>query len=139
MNYLVLDTRVFALSVLTDENGVHVIVCSLVALNGNARTNVGEQVEGAAEGKVEGDMALADYMIISVTNAVQDGELNKLGVAKGPNIQFSVLRYSIIQGKLTLESNGILADRSNSIIRDDRLAILKDRCNANLLPSDRNL
>jgi hypothetical protein len=57
---LVLNTRVLALRVLTDEDSVDVVVCCLVALDGHTRTNVGEQVESTAEGKVEGDVALAD-------------------------------------------------------------------------------
>lgn len=56
----VLDARVLALGVLTDEDGVDVVVGGLVAGNGLAGTDVGEEVEGAAEGQVEGDVALAD-------------------------------------------------------------------------------
>lgn len=40
-----LNTRVLSLSVLTDENGVDVVVCSLVSLDGNTRSDVGEKGE----------------------------------------------------------------------------------------------
>lgn len=57
----VLNARVLSLSVLTDEDSVDTIVWGLVASNGAAWTNVGEEVECAAEGKVEGDVALANW------------------------------------------------------------------------------
>ena len=55
-----LNTRVLALGVLTDEDGVNVVIWGFVAGNGFARADVGEKVEGTAEGKVERDMAFAD-------------------------------------------------------------------------------
>jgi len=56
----VLNARVLSLSVLTDKDGVNAIVGGLEAGNGAARTEVGEKVEGPAEGQVEGNVALAD-------------------------------------------------------------------------------
>ena len=56
----VLNARVFALGVLTDEDGVDVVVGSLVSLDALAGTHVGEQVEGPSEGQVEGDVTLAN-------------------------------------------------------------------------------
>ena len=56
----VLDTGVFTLGVLTDQNSVDVIVGGLVAGNGAAGTNVGEQVEGTTQSQVQGDVTLAD-------------------------------------------------------------------------------
>lgn len=56
----VLDTRVFTLGVLTDQNGVNTIVGGLVAGNGAARTDVGEQVEGTTESQVKRDVTLTD-------------------------------------------------------------------------------
>ena len=56
----VLDARVFALGVLTDEDGVDVVVGGLVSLDALAGTHVGEQVEGPSEGQVERDVALAN-------------------------------------------------------------------------------
>lgn len=55
-----LDTGVLSLGVLTDQDRVDVVVGGLVPGDGAAGTNVGEEVEGAAEGQVKGDMALAD-------------------------------------------------------------------------------
>src|SRR5690242_19157392 len=60
INDNVLDARVLALGVLTDQDSVNVIVGGLVALNGPAGTDVGEEVEGAAERQVERDVTLAD-------------------------------------------------------------------------------
>ena len=56
----VLDTGVLALGVLTDQDGVDVVVRRLVALHGPAGTDVGEEVEGAAERQIERDVTLAD-------------------------------------------------------------------------------
>lgn len=56
----VLNTGVFTLGVLTDENSVDVVVGGLVAGNGAARTQVGEQVESTAESQVQGDVTLAN-------------------------------------------------------------------------------
>ena len=49
---LVLNSGVLALGVLADQDGVDVVVGSLEAGNGHAGTDVGEQVEGAAERQV---------------------------------------------------------------------------------------
>lgn len=56
----VLDARVFAFGVLADEHRVDVVVWGFVARDGFAGADVGEEVEGAAEGEVEGDVAFAD-------------------------------------------------------------------------------
>lgn len=56
----VLDARVLALGVLADQDGVDVVVGGLVAGDGAAGPQVGEEVEGAAQGQVERDVALAD-------------------------------------------------------------------------------
>lgn len=55
-----LNTRVFSLGVLTNQNSVHVVVRGLVAGNRSAGPHVGEEVEGPAERQVERDMTLAD-------------------------------------------------------------------------------
>ena len=54
------NARVFTLGILTDQNGVDVVVGSLEALDGNARPDVGEEVECPSEGKVEGNVTLSD-------------------------------------------------------------------------------
>ena len=56
----VLNAGVFTLGVLTDENGVDVVVGGLVASDGLARTQVGEQVESTTESQVQGDVTLAN-------------------------------------------------------------------------------
>ena len=56
----VLNARVFTLGVLTDQDGIDVVVGGLVASNGTARTHVGEKVEGAAESKVQRNVSLAN-------------------------------------------------------------------------------
>ncbi len=60
INHNVLNTGVFSLGVLTDQDRVDVVVGCLVAGDGSAGSDVGEEVEGTAESKVEGDVALAD-------------------------------------------------------------------------------
>ena len=56
----VFDSGVFALGVFADEDGVNVGVGGLVAGDGFAGADIGEEVEGAAEGEVEGDVAFTD-------------------------------------------------------------------------------
>ena len=55
----VLDSRVFAFGVFTDEDRVDVVVRGFVASYGDAGADVGEEIECAAEGEVEGDMTFA--------------------------------------------------------------------------------
>lgn len=57
---LVLDTRVFSFGVFTDQNSVDVVIGGLETLDGAARADVGKKGEGAAQGKVERNVALAD-------------------------------------------------------------------------------
>ena len=68
VNNLVLDTGVLSLGVLTDEDGVDVVVGGLVALDGHARADVGKEVEGATEGQVERHVSLADCTKERVSN-----------------------------------------------------------------------
>lgn len=56
----VLNARVLALSVLTDQDSVHIVVGCLEALNATARAHVGEEVESTTKSQIEGDVALAD-------------------------------------------------------------------------------
>jgi hypothetical protein len=68
----VLNTRVLSLGVFTNENSVDIVVGGLVSLDRNTWPNVGEQVEGSAQGEVEGNVALADL------NAMLDPRMNIL-------------------------------------------------------------
>lgn len=61
----VLNARVFTLSVFTNQNSVDIVVGGLVASDGSARTNVGEEVESATEGKVKGNVALSNRGLYS--------------------------------------------------------------------------
>ena len=54
------NTRVFTLGILTDQNGVDVVVGGLEALDGDTRPDVGKEVEGPTESQVQGNVALAD-------------------------------------------------------------------------------
>jgi hypothetical protein len=60
IDHNVLNTRVFSLSVLSDQDRVHVVVGCLIAGNRPAGTDVGEEIEGSAERQVEGNVTLAD-------------------------------------------------------------------------------
>lgn len=51
--HLVLDTRILSLSVLTNEHSVDIVIGSLETLDRDARSDIGEQVEGSAESQVE--------------------------------------------------------------------------------------
>jgi hypothetical protein len=56
----VLNAGVFTLGVLTDQDGVDIIVGGLVASDGAAGTDVGEEVEGTTESEVQRNMSLSD-------------------------------------------------------------------------------
>jgi hypothetical protein len=56
----VLNAGVFTLGVLADQDSVDAIVRGLETGDGAARSQVGEEVECAAEGEVERDVALAN-------------------------------------------------------------------------------
>ena len=58
--HLVLNARVFTLGILTDQNGVDVVVGCLEALDGDTRPDVGEEVECPSESKVEGNVTLSN-------------------------------------------------------------------------------
>ena len=60
INNDVLNAGVFTLGVLTDQHGVNIVIGGLVALDGAARTKVGEEVECPAKGQVQGNVALAN-------------------------------------------------------------------------------
>lgn len=55
----VFDTRVFTLGVLTDQDGVNVVVGGLVACDRPAGTHVGKEVEGSTKSKVKRHVTLA--------------------------------------------------------------------------------
>ena len=57
---LVLDTRVLALGVLTDEHRVDIVVSGLEPDDGRAGSDVGEQVERSSERQVERNVSLSD-------------------------------------------------------------------------------
>jgi len=85
----VLDARVLALCVFTDQDRVDVVVGGFVAGNGLAGTQVGEEVEGAPESQVEGDVAFADGGLreLSVWWGSRRMRLNRQGAcitARGP-------------------------------------------------------
>lgn len=56
----VLNARVFALGVLSDQDGVDIVVGGLEAGNRAAGSEVGKEVEGSSESEVQGDVTLAD-------------------------------------------------------------------------------
>lgn len=66
VDHHVLNTRVLALRVLTDQHRVHVVVGGLVACNRPARTHVGEQVESPAQRQVQRDVTLANGGLFSL-------------------------------------------------------------------------
>lgn len=55
-----LDTRVLSLSVFSDQNSVDIVVSSLVALDGDTWSNIGEEGECSTEGQVERDVSFSD-------------------------------------------------------------------------------
>ena len=60
VNNNVLNARVFTLGVFTDQDGVDIVVGGLVTGDRSARADVSEEVEGTAESKVKGNVALSN-------------------------------------------------------------------------------
>lgn len=60
VNNDVLNAGVFTLGVLSDQDGVNIVVWGLEAGDGAARSQVGKEVESSAEGEVKRDVALAN-------------------------------------------------------------------------------
>lgn len=60
VNDNMLNSRVFSLSVLSDQDNVNIVVWSLVAGNRSARAEVSKKVESSSEGQVKRDMSLAN-------------------------------------------------------------------------------
>jgi hypothetical protein len=58
-NY-VLDARVFALGVFSNQNSVDVVIGRFVACNGPTRSDIGEEVECPSKCKIERDVAFAN-------------------------------------------------------------------------------
>jgi hypothetical protein len=54
------NTRVFTLGVLSDQDGVDIVIRGLVASDGSAGSQISEEVECSSESKVQGDMSLAN-------------------------------------------------------------------------------
>ena len=77
------NTAVFSLGVLSDKNGVNIIVWGFITGNGFTRTDVGEKIECSAQGKVEGDMAFANWCLPNnqhrlYTEGFRDSQLEDL-------------------------------------------------------------
>ena len=56
-----LYARVFALGVLSDKDGIDVIVGCLVASNGATRSDVSKEIECPSKSQVQGNMAFTNW------------------------------------------------------------------------------
>ncbi len=117
----VFDSRVLALGVLSDQDGIDVIVGGLVPSNGAARSQVGKEVKCSAESEVERDMALTDGGLSSVSSC-----------ATGVRESNSLDTY----GQRSLQGNLVSLDALNSGVGDDGLAVLENGGNINGLPGN---
>jgi hypothetical protein len=81
----VLNARVLALSVLTDEDGVDVVVGGLEAGNGAARTEIGKEVECPTKCQVERDVTFTDRSLGEANQSESNGpEKQAQHTARGP-------------------------------------------------------
>ena len=134
-----LNTRVFTLRIFTNQDGVDVVIRSLVALDGNTRANVGEEVEGASKSQIQGDMALTNYLkVIICLRACAEVPLTGCCKRAWHDLAISQKMGTKLRHR-TFESDSILFDRVDSSVGDDGLAALEDRGNADLLPLNRDL
>ena len=54
-----LDSRIFAFGILSDQDSIDVIIWGFIASYGFTRAYVGEEVECAAKGQVKGNMTFS--------------------------------------------------------------------------------
>jgi hypothetical protein len=110
----VLNAGVFTLGVLTDQDGVDIIVGGLVASDGAAGTDVGEEVEGTTESEVQRNMSLSDGGLdetnglsawCSVACALQDGTYGE-GTLQGDIVASDALNGIVGNGGLSVLQNG---------------------------------
>ncbi len=96
----VLDPGVFAFCVLSDEDGVDIVVWRLVARDGSAGPHVGEEVEGSAQGEIQGDVPFA-YGRLLCGSATAPQRIVSALTARGP---FNATRFF---STLSMASSGI--------------------------------
>lgn len=118
----VLDTRVFTLRVLTDQDSVDIVVGGLVTRNGPAGTHVCEEVEGTTESKVHGDVTLANGGLTQFSTE------NSMGI-----------REDRAYSKRTLKRNLVAVYALDGIVGDSLSSILEDGSDIHRLPLDRSL
>jgi hypothetical protein len=109
----VLNTRVFTLGVLADQDSVDTVVWGLVASDGSAGTQVGKEVEGSSECKVKGDVTLANRSLdksvsFVLVSAFHARLLNRKPTARGP------LRATLFLWMLSMVSAGMVCLPSTS-------------------------
>lgn len=125
INNDVLNTGVFTLSVLTDENSVDIVVWGLVASDGDARTQVGEKVECTAESQVERDVALADRSLEDCVSPFAYSACSSDGAQT--------------YGERALQRDVVALDALNGIVRNGSLAVLEDGGDIDGFPVNRSL
>lgn len=118
INDHMLNSRVFTLSVLTDQDGVDVVVWCLVTSDRPARADVGEEVECATEGKVQRNVALANWGLFILFLSWLTAECVRKKTYR----------------KRSLESNKILLHTLNGLVGDDGLPVLYRRSDIDWLP-----
>jgi hypothetical protein len=89
-----LNAGVFTLGVLSDQDGVDVVVWGLVASDGAAGSQVSEEVEGSSEGEVKRDVTLAD------------------GSSEG-TLEGNLVLFNVVNGSIGDSSLAVLDDRSD--------------------------
>jgi hypothetical protein len=119
---LVLDAGVLSLGVLTDENGVDVVVGGLEARDRAARTDVGKEVESPTKSQVERDVTLSDGGLKTYKQQ-----------RSGPWVDRTTY------GQRTLQGDLVLLDRDDGILGNGGLAVLQNRSDIGGLPLDRSL
>lgn len=137
----VLNARVFSLGVLADQDGVDIVVGRLVAGDGAAGTDVGEEVEGAAEGEVERDVTLAngrgqwalegDQVLLDAGNGlVGDDRLAVLVQARGDVDRLPLDghvggRVDVLDGLRNLGADAVTLDERDRVLAVAALGALE--------------
>lgn len=99
--HLVLNTRVFSLSVLTDQDSVDIVIGCLEALNGKTWSDIGEEVESSAESEVQRNVALSNYMQACVRPKAELSIRLRTGCCKGTCEAINTVRFDYSRNNIT--------------------------------------
>lgn len=97
IHHNMLNSRIFSLSVFSNEDSLDIVIWSLVASDRPSRSDVCEKIKGTAKSKVEGNMAFADrclqtslIIVLALNGISQQMELTASGPLRATKFFFTL-------------------------------------------------